>query len=149
MNRKRWSELSPAYRKRLERFGITAAMHARGDTLVRARGHFHSPKKRRGLYEREKFESSEWNAVRHRAKKLAAYESIRRSFLQGDILRDTIRETVEFYEALELQYEEDGPEAHDYLAEWDNWYYRYMPDKYPDYFLMPPLQPYYHGRVGK
>jgi hypothetical protein len=39
MAKKSWSELSPAYRARLERSGITPAMHSRGEGIQKARGH--------------------------------------------------------------------------------------------------------------
>jgi hypothetical protein len=42
MARKSWSQLSPEYRTRLERAGITPAQHATGD-LARARGHGATP----------------------------------------------------------------------------------------------------------
>jgi hypothetical protein len=37
-HRKRWEDLSPDYRKRLERNGITEAKHASGAGLAKARG---------------------------------------------------------------------------------------------------------------
>jgi hypothetical protein len=42
MARKSWSELSPDYRQRLEKAGITPAQHAAGD-LAEARGHGKTP----------------------------------------------------------------------------------------------------------
>lgn len=39
MARKSWDELSPSYRARLERKGITREAHASGTSLQRARGH--------------------------------------------------------------------------------------------------------------
>lgn len=39
MARKAWSDLSPAYRARLERGGVTPASHEAGAGLARARGH--------------------------------------------------------------------------------------------------------------
>lgn len=39
MARKSWGELSPAYRARLERHGITAEKHAKGASLAAATGH--------------------------------------------------------------------------------------------------------------
>jgi hypothetical protein len=41
--RKPWSELSPGYRARLEKAGITKSQHARGATLKKARGHAKTP----------------------------------------------------------------------------------------------------------
>lgn len=38
--RKPWAELSPAYRRRLERSGITPESHRAGVPLFQARGHF-------------------------------------------------------------------------------------------------------------
>lgn len=40
MARKPWDELSPGYRRRLERFGIGPAEHSSGKPLYQARGHF-------------------------------------------------------------------------------------------------------------
>lgn len=41
--RKGWESLSPAYRKRLERGGISAADYGAGHSLSRARGHATTP----------------------------------------------------------------------------------------------------------
>lgn len=43
MARKGWDELSPAYRQRLERGGITPAQYAAGASLSKARGHAKTP----------------------------------------------------------------------------------------------------------
>lgn len=43
MKRKGWESLSPAYRKRLERNGITASAYAQGASLQKARGHRTTP----------------------------------------------------------------------------------------------------------
>ena len=42
-NRRRWRDLSPAYRKRLERAGITWQAYYAGATLSKARGHAKTP----------------------------------------------------------------------------------------------------------
>lgn len=50
--RKAWSDLSPAYRKRLERSGITESKHDSGWSLQTARGHgVHTPSMQRKLVE--------------------------------------------------------------------------------------------------
>lgn len=41
--RKPWASLSPAYRDRLARKGITPEMHAAGESIRAARGHAHTP----------------------------------------------------------------------------------------------------------
>jgi hypothetical protein len=41
--RKPWASLSPAYRERLARKGITPQMHAAGESIRAARGHEHTP----------------------------------------------------------------------------------------------------------
>ena len=42
-NRRRWRDLSPAYRKRLERAGITWQAYYAGASLSKARGHMKTP----------------------------------------------------------------------------------------------------------
>lgn len=41
--RKPWASLSPNYRERLARKGITPQMHAAGESIRAARGHEHTP----------------------------------------------------------------------------------------------------------
>jgi hypothetical protein len=81
---------------------------------------------------------------------LGAYESIRREFLAGRIgdQGTALRQTIEFYEALEQQYEEEGEEGGDYLGEWSGWYDE-MVDEWYDAgeWLYPELDTYYHGRA--
>ena len=43
MARKAWGELSPEYRQRLERHGITEASHSAGESIKAARGHAQTP----------------------------------------------------------------------------------------------------------
>jgi hypothetical protein len=43
VRRKGWSELSPAYRSRLQRNGITESLYNRGTSLKTARGHNKTP----------------------------------------------------------------------------------------------------------
>jgi|SRR5215472_10287547 len=43
MARKGWDSLSPSYRQRLERGGITRASYASGASIKAARGHAHTP----------------------------------------------------------------------------------------------------------
>lgn len=45
MARKGWGQLSPTYRARLERGGITASSYATGASLASARGHGSTPEK--------------------------------------------------------------------------------------------------------
>jgi hypothetical protein len=43
VQRKPWESLSPRYRERLERKGITPSMHAAGESIRAARGHERTP----------------------------------------------------------------------------------------------------------
>lgn len=43
--RKSWDELSPEYRKRLARHGLTPAKHAAGESIRAARGHANTPER--------------------------------------------------------------------------------------------------------
>lgn len=147
--RKGWDNLSPAYRHRLERSGITRRLYERGEPITRARGHFTSPLKRPGIFRREKLKSEVWNTYRHRVRRLAAGESIRRAFLidgtigyRGSILR----QTVEFYEGLEAQYADEGDGGAEYQGEWSDWYSEMVDEWYESgEFVYPELDVYYHG----
>src|SRR5580765_5786898 len=56
IQRKPWESLSPAYRERLSRAGITAASHGRGESIRAARGHQNTPEHpREGVKEPERF----------------------------------------------------------------------------------------------
>ena len=50
--RKRWEDLSPAYRRRLERAGITKRHHQSGKPVQRARGHTREDEGLRHLFEK-------------------------------------------------------------------------------------------------
>lgn len=50
--RKSWDELSPAYRRRLEKAGITRTHHSAGHSVQRARGHTREDEGLRRLQER-------------------------------------------------------------------------------------------------
>lgn len=147
--RKGWDKLSPGYRRRLERNGITRRHYELGGSLVRARGHFPTPVKRPGIYRRERRRSELWAQYRHRARKLGAYESIRREFLLAHTIGDqgsALRQTIEFYESLEAQYADDGEGGAEYEAEWMNWYGE-MVDEWSEAgeWRYPELDLYYHG----
>lgn len=45
MARKSWSSLSPAYRTRLQKAGITQSVYETGASLSAARGHAHTPER--------------------------------------------------------------------------------------------------------
>jgi hypothetical protein len=45
MARKGWNALSPTYRKRLEKAGISQADYAAGTSISGARGHLHTPER--------------------------------------------------------------------------------------------------------
>lgn len=53
--RKGWENLSPAYRKRLERGGISAADYASGKSLSKARGHSKTPEHPTDKIDRKRF----------------------------------------------------------------------------------------------
>lgn len=48
--RKGWSELSDAYRKRLERGGLNKTSYERGDSIQKARGHASTPERPSDAY---------------------------------------------------------------------------------------------------
>jgi hypothetical protein len=48
--RKGWSELSEAYRKRLERGGVNKSAYERGDSITKARGHSSTPERPADAY---------------------------------------------------------------------------------------------------
>lgn len=79
--RKQWGDLSPAYRRRLERGGITRSDYERGASLSAARGHKHTP---------ERPEQAKRNPQRYR-KYLQARQPIRVITTQGIITVDGLR----------------------------------------------------------
>lgn len=61
--RKAWDSLSPEYRERLSRAGITPAMHEAGESIRAARGHAHTPEHPvEGIADAARFK--EWFATR-------------------------------------------------------------------------------------
>jgi hypothetical protein len=126
--------------------GITPRLHERGESLVRARGHFPTPKTRPGLFRRARTQSELWKRYKYRARKLAAYESIRESiFVHGLIRGETaIEATLAQFEKMEAEYEERGPGG--FEAEFRQWYQE-MDDEYyaSGEFLHPELDIFYHG----
>jgi hypothetical protein len=76
-SRKAWDDLSPAYRKRLQRFGVTKRSHSAGEPLWQARGHFPRDPKAgrvngfaRAPEQRQSYRdsSAKWNEVRKDAR---------------------------------------------------------------------------------
>jgi hypothetical protein len=55
MARKGWAQLSDAYRKRLERGGISKAQYEAGESLSKARGHGKTPERPRGKIDAKKY----------------------------------------------------------------------------------------------
>jgi len=148
--RKAWDSLSPSYRKRLERNGIDREMHDTGASLVRARGHFESPKTNPVRNRVQRRRSVIWNKYRNRAKKLAAYEYIRSAYLFDPyhlFSPIVLRRTVEHYEKLERRWKRSGKGTTQ--AEFDRWY-RDMAEEFrrSGEFLYPELPLFYHGREG-
>jgi hypothetical protein len=80
-HRKQWDDLSPAYRRRLERAGITRADYERGVSLSAARGHKHTP---------ERPEQAKRNPKRYK-KYLQARMPIRVVTTQGITVVDGLR----------------------------------------------------------
>lgn len=92
--------------------------------------------------------ADEWNRWRYRVRRLQAGESIRRAYLIDRTIRseNALRDTVEFYESLEAQYEDEGPDGAPYHAEWSDWYDD-MGVLYGDdgEWRYPELEMFYHG----
>lgn len=61
MARKGWNSLSPAYRARIEKAGLTQADYEAGTSLTRARGHANTPE-RPSSYDPQKYQK--YNAKR-------------------------------------------------------------------------------------
>jgi len=61
MARKGWDSLTPAYRKRIEKAGLTQADYEAGTSLTRARGHANTPERPRS-YDPAKYQK--YNATR-------------------------------------------------------------------------------------
>lgn len=55
MARKGWDSLSPGYRQRLEKGGISKTAYNRGESLQKARGHAQTPERPSQPKQREKF----------------------------------------------------------------------------------------------
>jgi hypothetical protein len=126
--------------------GITARLHERGESLVRARGHFPTPKTRPGLFRRERTQSELWKRYKFRARKLAAYDSIRDSIFVHGLIRGeaAIEATLSHYEGMEEAYEESGPGG--FESAFDSWYQEMVDEYYTSgEFMYPELDIYYHG----
>jgi hypothetical protein len=81
MARKGWNSLSPAYRARIEKAGLTQADYEAGTSLTRARGHANTPE-RPSSYNPTKYQK--YNTERN---KLIAKVEQRKQELFGDSAR--------------------------------------------------------------
>lgn len=81
MARKGWNSLSPAYRARIEKAGLTQADYEAGTSLTRARGHANTPE-RPSRYDPAKYQK--YNTER---KRLIALVEQRKQDVFGDSVR--------------------------------------------------------------
>lgn len=81
MARKGWLALTPAYRARIEKAGLTQADYEAGTSLTRARGHANTPERPRS-YDPQKYQK--YNAER---KRLTGLVEQRKQDVFGDSVR--------------------------------------------------------------
>ena len=107
-NRRRWRDLSPAYRKRLERAGITWQAYYAGATLSKARGHAKTP------------EHPGRPVAVERSSRLRKYHNVRVMFMVNapeEVNQFTVRKTPPVVRAEEQgEFEDAGQEI-----EWHPW----------------------------
>lgn len=77
--RKPWESLSPSYRERLSKKGITPQMHSRGESIKAARGHAHTPERPGRLTGKKEFSDYE-----NRRRSLIQKVNQRKARLWGD-----------------------------------------------------------------
>lgn len=111
--RKAWSELSPAYRSRLERQGITRETHAQGADIAKARGKRSRAAENESRRKQRRIDS--W--IRRYADHYYADEDELREQLEG-YDQEAIYRAIDTQERIEEMWNEgDWDEAHDLWEE--------------------------------